>query len=35
MSDTFNSDNYVEVESVIGIDDGIGYDDDGDDGETC
>ena len=38
MSDTFNTDNYVEVESVIETDEGIGYDDDGKDGKdllTC
>ena len=34
MSDTFNTDNYVEVERVIETDDGIGYDD-GKDLLTC
>ena len=35
MSDTLNTDNYVEVERVIETDDGIGYDDDGKDLLTC
>ena len=35
MSDTFNTDNYVEVESVIETDEGIGYDDEGKNLLTC